>query len=340
MSQKGPVKGVRIDYGRYFRVKADGKRRIWVPLTRADEGLPALFRALAKLEESQAAAPDTMPALIADWERDVMSRHAPKTQKDELARGKVIAESFSEFRACEVRPPDVVEFLRVYVSKPRTHNLYRAQIRELMRYAEERGFRDPGTNPVTALRTIGIKARDRYISDSELRRIKVAGMYGDDGKHTRSGPMLAALVDMAHLTGQRIGDLLALEWDQITDAGIAFRQSKTGAKVVVEWTPKLQDVVARLKAMRKARRGFTVKVFTTQDGKPYTYSGAITAWKRAVGRAGVRNVKFHDIRAKAATDTEVKQGMQAARVLMGHTTEQQTSDYTRARTGRKAKASR
>ena len=337
---KGPVKGTQIKGGRYYLVRAEGVKRIWVPLTKVKEGLPAFYLALSRAVERQTTAPDAVPVLIADWERDVMIRHADSTQRDERARGKVIADSFSEFRAVDVRPPDVVEFLRAFVSKPRTHNLYRAQIRELMRYAEERGFRDPGSNPVTALRTIGIKPRDRYITDSELRRIKVAGMYGDDGKRTRSGPMLAALIDMAHLTGQRIGDLLVLEWSAIGDPGIAFQQGKTGAKVLIEWTPRLADVVRRLKEMRKQRRGFTHRVFTTQDGKPYTYSGAITAWKRAVARAGVTGVKFHDLRAKAGTDTEVARGMQEARLMLGHTTEQQTAAYTRARTGRRAKASR
>jgi hypothetical protein len=32
-----------------------------------------------------------------------------------------------------------------------------------------------------------VKARDRYPTDSELRRIKVAAFYGKDGKRTRMG---------------------------------------------------------------------------------------------------------------------------------------------------------
>ena len=42
----------------------------------------------------------------------------------------------------------------------------------------------------------------------ELRRTKVGAIRGADGVDTRSGPMLCALVDMAYLTGQRVGDLL------------------------------------------------------------------------------------------------------------------------------------
>lgn len=104
---------------------------------------------------------------------------------------------------------------------------YRAQIGELMRYAISRGMRAPGTNPVTDIvRTLKTPPRGRYITDSELRRIKVAGMYGDDGKRTRSGPMLCALVDMAYLTGQRIGDLLQMEWADMGRDGVSFQTAK------------------------------------------------------------------------------------------------------------------
>ena len=283
MSIKGPVKGTRIAGGRYYLVRAEGAKRVWVPLTLVKEGLPAFLRALAAVKDAPAVAPDTMPALCADWQRDVMPKHATKTQRDETAICKTIADSFEEFNAGQVRPPDVADYLRHFAPKPRTFNAHRAMLRELMRYAEERGYREPGTNPVAALRTMATPARKRYITDSELRRIKVAAMRGRDGLDTRSGPMLCALVDMAYLTGQRIGDLLALEWSAFGRDGITFRPAKventTAAVVTIAWTPRLRDVERRLKALRKTRRGFATQVFTTQDGKAYTYWGASTAWR-------------------------------------------------------------
>ena len=350
--------GVFIKAGRYYRVRCEGKRRIWIGLSRTSEGLPALYRALADLEQ-QALPQDRMPALIAAWQRDVMERHAAKTQVDEKARCKVIAARFVEFTADQVLAPDVAEFLLPYRDKPRTHNLYRALLRELMRYAIERGLRTD--NPVAAIRTMSERARTRYVTDSELRRIKVGGIYGDDGKRTRSGLTLAALIDMAYLTGQRIGDLLALRWERdpreldaphVTSEGLRFKPAKTrgssGAAVLIEWTPRLAALVERLRAMRAARllkarmsqRVVSSHVFTTQSGTALTYSGAATAWKRAVKRSGVRDVHFHDLRAKALTDKERAEGMQAARHMGAHSTETQTADYVRARSGARTKATR
>ena len=210
----------------HYLVTAEGTRRVWTKLSKVSEGLPAVYRELANLM-AQDVAEDRLPAVVARWERDVMPRHASKTQADEFRMGRVVADSFAEFTVDKVGPPQVAEFLRPLRAKPRTHNGYRAYIRELMRFAIELGLRPPGSNPVTDVPTMTLKSRTRYISDSELRRIKVAANYGDDGLRTRSGLMLCALVDMAYLTGQRIGDLLALEWDQIKDGGILFVPKKT-----------------------------------------------------------------------------------------------------------------
>lgn len=344
-SQKGPVKGTFIVSGRYYRVAAEGKRRIWIKLTRVSEGLPAFYAALAESLRAPTVADDTMPKVIAAWERDVMACHAPKTQRDERARGVVIAEEFQEFRACDIEPPDVSAFLAPYRDRPKTHNLYRAQIGELMRYAIEKGWREAGTNPVREIiRTLPTPPRDRYLSDSEIRRIKVAGFYGRDGKRTRSGAMLAALVDMAYLTGQRIGDLLELQWDAVGTDGIVFEPQKTaettGARVLIEWTPKLADVVRRLRELRVERRGFGPWVFTKQNGQHAGYWGMSSAWRRACERAGVADAHFHDLRAKALTDTESQLGMQAARRKGSHSTEGQTADYIRHRKPQKARATR
>lgn len=355
MSEKGPVVGTRIAGGRYYLIRAEGKRRVWIKLTKVKEGLPAFYRALAAAQEHLAGYEDAMPRLISDWQRDVMALHAPSTRRDETAMGNLIAARFIELRASEIRSPDVADYLRDYRDRPRTHNAHRGLLRELMRYAEERGFREPGTNPVAAIRTMSTPPRDRYITDEELQKIKDAAMVGkprkqdkegDDeakGAETRSGPMVCALIDMAYLTGQRIGDLLALQWSAIGAEGITFQPAKTkgstGARVLIEWTPSLRALVVQLKTLRLSRPGVCEHVFTTQDGREYTYWGASTAWRRACERAKVK-AHFHDLRAKALTDKEAREGMQAARTMGAHSTEQQTAGYVRHKTARKTGATR
>ncbi len=363
-STKGPARGTRTQDGRHYLIRAEGKKRVWVPLTRVAEGLPAFYQALAEATKAPTVADDLMPKVIAAWELEVMVEHAETTRRDEKARGRVIADEFDEFRAGDIEPPDVAAFLKPFRDRPKTHNFYRSQIGELMRFAMQKGWRKPGTNPVTdIIPTLATPPRDRYPTDSEVRPIKVAGIYatvrsdaklGAKRQKNRSGLMLAALIDMAYLTGQRISDLLRLEWSAFGRDGITFKPSKTvkstGASVLIEWTPKLRDVERRLKALRAERRAFGSFVFTKQAstkkgkmaaaGQRYTYSGAHSAWVRACERAGVEDCRFNDMRAKALTDTEESDGMQATRRKGAHSTEQQTSDYVRHKKPQKSKATR
>ena len=334
-------KRVHIKHGTYYFVTGSNAVRKWVRLCRVKEGMPAMYMAMAKVMELD-VLDDSMPRLIGDWLLEVSSVHAKKTQANDSYMCREVSKAFIEFRASQIRPPHVIEFLKSFRPMPRSYNAYRSHIRELMRYAEERGWREPGTNPVDSLRTMKLVARNRYISDSELRRIKVAICYGDDGLRTRSGRMICALVDMAYLTGQRIGDLLTMEWSEIKEAGILFQPAKvagsTGAKVLIEWSPKLRDVVARLKVLK--RRDITQYLFTTQQGQLFTYSGASSAWKRGVKRSGIGGVTFHDLKAKALTDVDEKRGMIDAQTMGGHSTQTQTADYVRHKKAKKTGATR
>jgi integrase len=341
--------------GRWFyRVRAEGSKRVWVKISLIRDGLPAFYRKLSEMA-ADGIAPGRIPAVIGEWQTEVQPERAKKTQEgDEWVMG-AIAEAFAEFRAPQVTTPLCVEFLKDYRDRPRTHNLMRTGLLELFRFCEFKGYRQPGSNPVPPIPRMKTPPRKKYATDSELRRIKHAALVGKDGLQTRSGPMICALVDMAYLTGQRVGDLLDLRWTKraatnaagevvaphISDDAIYFQPDKTagttGAKVAITWTPKLRELVERIKAI--GRRHLT-HVFTNQDAQPLVYSTFATAWWRACDRAGIKDLHFHDIRAKAITDTDETHGRQAANRKGAHATEKQTADYIRHRKARKTEATR
>ncbi|MCT9072799.1 hypothetical protein N6G06_15675 [Cupriavidus gilardii] len=112
-------------------------------------------------------------------------------------------------------------------------------------------------------------------------------------------------------------------------------------------TPQLRDVLARANSIAGGDDdGAQVKGLTvihTTTGKPYTYAGAQTAWKRAIARAreayekecveaGVQpvagflqNMHFHDLRRKSLTDAKA-QGKDPQK-LGGHTDPKMTARY-------------
>lgn len=206
---------------------------------------------------------------------------------------------------------------------------------------------------------MGYKPRQRYITDSELRRIKLGCIYGDDGRRNRSGITMAACIELAYLTGADVGVMIRIleqrdaerpDEPHICPEGIWLRRDKTkhkaGDALIVTWTPRLRAVVARLlklKAERnlKKRAGQRVQtpaLITKQDGTPMTYEALAAAWQRGVKRASVPPTMFRDLRAKALTDKAARDGVRAASDLGVHATEAQTTSYVRRTKARKTGA--
>jgi hypothetical protein len=71
-----------------------------------------------------------------------------------------------------------------------------------------------------------------------------------------------------------------------------------------------------------------------------TYEAISNAWRRGVKRASVPPTMFRDIRAKALTDKEERDGMRAANAMAAHSTESQTADHVRRKKARRTGAAR
>ncbi|AGZ32611.1 phage integrase family site specific recombinase [Burkholderia pseudomallei] len=208
-------------------------------------------------------------------------------------------------------------------------------------HAVRRGLRD--RNPAREIGSAKETKRDRYITDDELDTVRAAIVASADDK-TSSARSFLCLIDLAYQTAQRIGDLLALNWQDVSDDGISFRPSQTvnrsGVRLLIEMTPDLQETLNRARGGKIASIG---PVICAHAGGRYTYIGAYSGWKRACLRArsayekdckkkGITpnpkyliGMHFHDLRAKALTDPKRQQGAAAAQSLAGHTTESMTA---------------
>ncbi|WP_215883824.1 tyrosine-type recombinase/integrase [Acidithiobacillus sulfurivorans] len=91
----------------------------------------------------------------------------------------------------------------------------------------------------------------------------------------------------------------------------------------------MDEVISRSKSLR--RRVGSLYFFCTRDGQPYSVSGWNSAWRRIVAKAGVEDIHFHDIRAKALTDAKRVAGRDYAQALAGHASGDMTEAYIRAR---------
>ncbi len=132
-----------------------------------------------------------------------------------------------------------------------------------------------------------------------------------------AGERMRVAIDLAVSTGQRRGDLLNLRREQLTAGGILFKQSKTGAEVLIEWSPDLEAIVARAKALVPQVPG--EYLIRKRNGRPYNATGFSSIWQRLMKKivqAGGERFSFHDLRAVSADGAATPE---EARDRLGHT---------------------
>lgn len=326
MTRSDMPRRVYLRHGAYYFVTLAGK---WLKLSRESEGLPAMYRALAALSEREASS-DRMPAVITRWLDSKRPEWADKTATDQDRIADVMADAFADFRPFDVTTPACAEYLRRFSTTPRTHNLHRTMLRQVLAFAALEGLRE-GHNPTDNIPTKRMGGRHRVVTDAELRALKAAAL-----KQARNGEALVQMIDLALLTGQRIGDLIGLRWQDVTDAGVMVQQGKTGERLLIEWTPALRA------AIKACERGDKIgHVLKTQSGTGYRYAGIRSAWVRACERSGITDLHIHDLRGRAGVDAlGDDEDVRAAQRLLGHKGERMTRHYVDGKYARKVKPTR
>jgi integrase len=209
----------------------------------------------------------------------------------------------------------------------------------IYRYAISRGW--ASSNPVASVdrpRPDGTDADIRFLDMAELEAVIRAVV--DDGL----GPMERVLYLTAAMTGLRQGELVALRWRDVdwTAGVIRVRRSYTRGEF---GTPKsrrssravpIADRVGGELERHFQRSHYQADddlVFSHPDtGNPYDASKLRRRFKSAVRRAGVREVRFHDLRHTFGTRMAgVGAPMRTLQEWMGHadlTTTLRYADYS------------
>ena len=132
---------------------------------------------------------------------------------------------------------------------------------------------------------------------------------------------LPSVVDLALLTGLRRGDIFRLRRKHITDDGIEIRTSKTGARILFEWSPELRQVVKDALNLKPQVRPWVV---CNRKGKQFTKNGFDTVWNRLMAKAvkKIERFQFRDLRANNASD---EPELAVAQARLGHTSPDITS---------------
>jgi integrase len=172
---------------------------------------------------------------------------------------------------------------------------------------------EQGLSSALAVSGWTLKARDRYLEDSEYIAIR-----------EKAPEWLRIAMDLAYVTAARRSDVLAVQWSHCTPEGLAMRQQKTAQRIAFTITAELASILARA----RQRRVVGLFVVANDKGRPVTDDALGYAWRAACEAAGVV-AQFRDIRAKAATDA--KRGGQNYQALLGHANPAMSERYIKRR---------
>lgn len=300
---------VYFKHGRYWLVKKGKWTDLGVGLA------PALAEYARRIERPGSG----LDALIIRALDAMESRTAKPLSANTIAQYRIAAEKLKKlFRDFsdpgDVTARDFVDIRKGMAATPNMANRVLSFGRMVFDHAMEEGLIT--ANPALGVKRLPEKKRDRLIRMDELHAI-----------YLNAGPRLRVIIDLLIRTGQRINDVLGIRRADITDAGIYFRQQKTGAKVLVPMTAELDEVIQRAKHLNGNIVALTL--LHNRRGKRPDYRSVLLQWHQACEAAGIEDATPHDLRAVAATWGK-KQGKDAT-ALLGHANSQQTDRYLRDR---------
>ena len=178
--------------------------------------------------------------------------------------------------------------------RPRAANRALAILAKMFSLAEDWGMAQEGDNPCRGVRKYRERRRARFLAPGEYRRLGAVLAEAEAGGWASASAVAALRLLM--LTGCRRGEILTLRWDDVDRAAGEFRlrDGKTGGRMV-PLTPTAEAVLAGIPRL---------------PGDPWVIAGkapgtrlvSLTAeWYRIRARAGLGDVRIHDLRHSYAT---------------------------------------
>lgn len=294
-----------LKHGAFYLVKA-GK---W---TRLGSDLALALAEYGRLMQAEKLG--GMPKAIEDYYDRLPASLAKSTKTQYKQAASLLKRKLRQFEPHEVKSKHVAGIKQSMAETPNMANRVLSFLRMVFADLVERQAAD--SNPCIGVARYPEDKRTRLLTQDEWEAI-----------HKAAGPRLKLIMELQHLTGQRIGDVLRIRRNQITDEGIVFKQQKTGAQLLVRWSPDLRATVERAKALGGTAP--TLTLLRGRDGKAPDYRSVLLQWHEACAVAKVEDAKPNDGRAMSAT-TAKRQGKNAT-ALLGHTSEAMTKRYLRDR---------
>ena len=160
--------------------------------------------------------------------------------------------------------------------------------------AEAWNLAPPGKKPCRSVRKYRDKRCERFLTEEEFRRLgRVLAAAEADGSVC---PPAIAAIRILMLTGCRRDEIVTLRWDVVdrTAGELRLKNAKTGLRMV-PMTPTLERVFAGIPRVEGISWVFAGRA----PGTRLSYLNR--HWYRLRARAGLEDVRIHDLRHSCAT---------------------------------------
>ena len=313
---RGPAGLRRVSLGRHGELSAERARK-------------RALAAIDRIRSGESTAPTTLGGAltVADLAKRYLDAHVAvncNAHTRGIYRGSLenhILPALGSMRIEAVGPSEAGLLHYELRATPRAANRALMVLSKMFSLAEAWGLVPPGGNPCRFVLKYREGRRERFLAPEEYRRVgRELRVLAAEGP----GPeRAAAALRLLLLTGCRVGEVLTLKWDDVDlESGeLRLRDAKTGARMV----PLSPRAAAVLSQMVRVPHSPWVFAGRTPDRH---LSQLTTYWHRVRRRAGVEDVRIHDLRHSFASRAlAIGESLALIGRLLGHSDIGSTARY-------------
>ncbi len=335
---RGFVVRVRASGRRWFAVEWMRERRTRrlslgefgaVTVDQARERAKKILGRVAHGEDPAAERAEERTApIVAELARRYLEEHAgPKKKRssvegDERLLRLYVLPALGRRKVATLGLKDIADLHHGLRAKPVQANRVLALVSKMLNLAETWGLRPLHSNPCPRISRFRENRRERFLSGAELRRLGEALAAVEQDRSEDPGAVLA--VRLLLLTGARRDEILGLRWQDVDlDTGtLNLPDSKTGKKSI----PLGPAAVELLAAAPRLEGSRYVIPGRRQADAPFV--GIQRPWARIRARAGLGNVRLHDLRHSfASVGVAANLGLPVLGAILGHRHPATTARY-------------
>ena len=264
---------------------------------------------------------------VADLAARYLSEHAelkkkPRSVASDRALLRLhILPALGRMKVASVARADVSKLHYAMRRTPGAANRTLALLSKMFNLAEKWDLRPDGSNPCRHVEKYAERKIERYLTPTEFARL--GDVLAEAEQAQTEMPSVIAAIRLLAFTGCRLSEILTLRWNS-TDweqGCLHLPDSKTGRKTVYIGAPTL-EVLSRID--RDPNNPFVIT-----GRKPGTHLVNLEKpWRRIRKRAGLDNVRLHDLRHSFASfGAGAGLSLPMLGKMLGHTQAQTTARY-------------